>query len=75
MYLVAGEQAVFEQAKPVLAVMGKIPEQVIGQIGAGALAKLATNTLMGVQVAVIAELVRKIKFMLLTVVKVNYTCR
>ena len=60
-YLVAGEQAVFEQAKPVLAVMGKIPEQVIGQIGAGALAKLATNTLMGVQVAVIAELITMLK--------------
>lgn len=60
-YLVAGEQAVFEQAKPVLAAMGKIPEQVIGQIGAGALAKLATNTLMGVQVAVIAELITMLK--------------
>ena len=60
-YLVAGEQAVFEQAKTVLAVMGKIPEQVIGQIAAGALAKLTINTLMGVQVAAVAELITMLK--------------
>ncbi|AUI66018.1 MULTISPECIES: NAD(P)-dependent oxidoreductase [Glaesserella] len=60
-YLVAGEQEIFEQAKPILVVMGKTAEQVIGQIGSGALAKLATNTLMGVQVAVVAELITLLK--------------
>ena len=45
----------------VLAVMGKIPEQVIGQIGTGALAKLTTNTLMSVQVVALAELITMLK--------------
>lgn len=55
-FLVGGDQAVFAQVEPVLKAMGSAAHHA-GPVGSGALVKLATNTLLGVQVTVIAELV------------------
>jgi 3-hydroxyisobutyrate dehydrogenase len=55
-YLVGGDAAVLERVEPLLKVLGSSIQHV-GALGAGALAKLATNTLMGVQVTTIAELI------------------
>ncbi|MDU8923746.1 NAD(P)-dependent oxidoreductase [Pasteurellaceae bacterium LIM206] len=56
-YLVGGEQTAFERVRPILNRMGSTADQVIGGLGAAALTKLCTNTLMGVQVAVAGELI------------------
>ncbi|GAB7536634.1 NAD(P)-dependent oxidoreductase [Burkholderia sp. 3C] len=55
-YFIGGDAGVLAQAEPVLAAMGASIVHV-GSPGAAALAKLATNTLLGVQVAVLGELI------------------
>jgi 3-hydroxyisobutyrate dehydrogenase len=55
-FLVGGESGSLELATPVLRAMGSSIEHA-GPVGSGALAKLATNTLMGVQMAALAELI------------------
>jgi 3-hydroxyisobutyrate dehydrogenase len=54
-FLVGGENAAVEAAKPVLAAMGSSLHHV-GALGCGALVKLATNALLGVQVTALAEM-------------------
>jgi 3-hydroxyisobutyrate dehydrogenase len=55
-FLVGGETKALESAKSLLKSMGSGVE-LAGPVGAGALAKLVTNTLMGVQLATIAEMI------------------
>jgi 3-hydroxyisobutyrate dehydrogenase len=55
-YLIGGSDAVVERAEPILKVMGSAIHHV-GPIGSGALVKLSTNALLGVQVTVLAELI------------------
>jgi len=55
-YFVGGVESVLEQAEPILKVLGESIHY-IGPVGSGALVKLATNALMGVQVTAIAELI------------------
>lgn len=59
-YFVGGEAAIFERALPVLKAMGSSIQHV-GPLGSGAVTKLATNTLLGVQVTVLAELIGMLK--------------
>ncbi len=59
-YLVGGDANIFIRAEPVLKAMGSSIHHV-GALGAGAMAKLATNTLLGVQVTVLAELIGMLK--------------
>jgi 3-hydroxyisobutyrate dehydrogenase len=59
-YFAGGKEAILEQARPVLQAMGSAIHHV-GPVGAGALVKLATNTLLGVQVTVLAELIGMLK--------------
>ena len=55
-YLVAGEENTLEHVKPVLQILGsKI--QFTGPIGSAAMVKLCTNTLLGIQVAALAEII------------------
>ncbi|WMJ69279.1 NAD(P)-dependent oxidoreductase [Stenotrophomonas sp. 24(2023)] len=55
-YLASGDREAITQATPALRCMGCEVHRV-GALGTGALAKLATNTLLGVQVAAMAEVV------------------
>lgn len=55
-YLIGGDSYTMARATPVLSAMG-CSLQHVGDLGAGALTKLATNTLLGIQVTVIAELI------------------
>lgn len=55
-FLVGGSAEVLEHAKPILMAMGSSVEHV-GAAGYGALAKLVTNTLLGVHVTALAELI------------------
>jgi 3-hydroxyisobutyrate dehydrogenase len=55
-YLVGGDEAALKLAEPVLKVMGRAIHHV-GPLGSGALVKLSTNALLGVQVTVLAELI------------------
>lgn len=55
-YLVGGDEAALKQAEPVLKAMGSAIHHV-GPLGSGALVKLSTNALLGVQVTVLAELI------------------
>lgn len=55
-YLIGGEAEVLAKSEPVLKAMGSAIHHV-GAVGSGALAKLVTNTLLGTQVTVLAELV------------------
>lgn len=55
-FLVGGNAGSLERASPILRVMGSSIKHA-GPVGSGALAKLATNTLMGVQIAALAELI------------------
>lgn len=55
-YLVGGDAATFALAEPLLKVMGAAARHV-GPVGHGALAKLVTNTLLGIHVAALAELI------------------
>jgi 3-hydroxyisobutyrate dehydrogenase len=54
-FLVGGQAAAFERARPALEAMGAKVEHA-GESGAGAAAKLAVNALFAVQVATVAEL-------------------
>lgn len=54
-YLVGGEETIVEQARPILMTMGGVLHHV-GETGSGAIVKLMVNTLFGVQVAVMGEL-------------------
>lgn len=54
-YLVGGDAGVLAKTEAVLRAMGNAVHHV-GPLGAGALAKLATNTLMGIQTTALAEL-------------------
>lgn len=55
-YLVGGDADAFSRAEPVLLAMGASVRHV-GATGHGALAKLVTNTLLGLQVTALAELI------------------
>ncbi|WP_281178270.1 NAD(P)-dependent oxidoreductase [Sphingomonas sanxanigenens] len=55
-FLVGGEAAVLERARPALAAMGSTIVH-LGPVGSGAVVKLANNFLCGVQVACLAEAV------------------
>jgi 3-hydroxyisobutyrate dehydrogenase len=55
-YFVGGQESVLRRAEPVLRVMGSTV-QLVGALGSGALVKLATNALLGVQVTALAELI------------------
>lgn len=55
-YLVGGEAETLERVEPVLKTMGSSIQH-IGPLGTGALAKLTTNTLLGIQVTVLGELI------------------
>ena len=55
-YLVGGEVAAVAKSEPVLRVMGAAVHHV-GPVGTGALTKLATNTLLGIQVTTLAEII------------------
>lgn len=55
-YLIGGDAKVLSAAEPLLKVLGSSIRHV-GPIGAGSLAKLTTNALLGVQVDTIAELI------------------
>jgi 3-hydroxyisobutyrate dehydrogenase len=59
-FLVGGEVETFEQVVPLLKSMGSGVRHA-GPLGAGALAKLITNTLMGTQLATIAEMIGMLK--------------
>jgi 3-hydroxyisobutyrate dehydrogenase len=55
-YLVGGDAEILKRAEPVLQALGSAIHHV-GPLGAGALVKLTTNTLLGIQVTVLAELI------------------
>ena len=55
-YLVGGEAEAFARSHAVLGAMGSTVQHV-GPLGSGAMAKLATNALLGVQLTAIAELI------------------
>lgn len=55
-YLVGGEADTLARAEPLLKAMGSSIQHV-GPLGTGALTKLTTNTLLGIQVTVIGELI------------------
>ncbi|MBF9003205.1 MULTISPECIES: NAD(P)-dependent oxidoreductase [Vibrio] len=55
-YLVGGTQEAYESSKELLETMGSVINYT-GEMGNGALAKLCTNTLLGMQVATLAELI------------------
>lgn len=59
-FLVGGEEALVKRYSPVLQVMGSTINHT-GEVGTGALAKLCTNTLMGIQIATVAELLGMLK--------------
>lgn len=59
-YLVGGDAAVLAKAEHVLKAMGTVIHHV-GPIGSGALTKLATNSLLGVQVTALAEIIGLLK--------------
>ncbi|RFU49140.1 NAD(P)-dependent oxidoreductase [Paraburkholderia sp. DHOC27] len=59
-YLVGGDADTFGRTEAVLKTMGSAIHHV-GPLGSGALAKLATNTLLGTQVTVLAELIGMLK--------------
>ena len=55
-FLVGGDAKTLQHAEPLLKAMGSSVQHA-GPVGAGALAKLITNTLMGVQLATLAEMI------------------
>jgi 3-hydroxyisobutyrate dehydrogenase len=59
-YFIGGDEAVLKQVKPLLIAMGSTITHV-GPLGSGALVKLSTNALLGVQVTVLAELIGLLK--------------
>ena len=59
-FLVGGDAETLKQAEPLLKCMGSSVQRA-GPVGAGALAKLITNTLMGAQLTTIAESIGMLK--------------
>ncbi len=59
-FLIGGDAEVLTQAEPVLKVLSS-SIQLAGPIGAGALAKLITNTFMGVELTTLAEMIGMLK--------------
>lgn len=59
-YLVGGDDAVLERARPLLDVMGSAIQHV-GKLGHGALVKLTTNALLGIQISALAEIINLLK--------------
>nr|WP_144159397.1 NAD(P)-dependent oxidoreductase [Paraburkholderia sp. BCC1885] len=59
-YLVGGDTEIFARTEAVLKTMGSSIHHV-GPLGTGALTKLATNTLLGIQVTALAELIGMLK--------------
>jgi 3-hydroxyisobutyrate dehydrogenase len=59
-FLVGGDPKSLQRAEPMLKALGSTIRHA-GPVGCGALAKLVTNALMGVQVAALAELVGMLK--------------
>jgi 3-hydroxyisobutyrate dehydrogenase len=59
-FLVGGDANSLQRAQPILKPLGSTICHA-GPVGCGALAKLATNTLMGVQLAALAELIGMLK--------------
>jgi 3-hydroxyisobutyrate dehydrogenase len=59
-FLVGGDAGALQRAEPVLESLGSAIRHA-GPVGCGAFAKLATNTLMGVQLAALAELIGMLK--------------
>ena len=59
-YFAGGDDAVLARAEPVLKVLGSAIHHV-GPLGSGAIVKLATNALLGVQVTALAELIGLLK--------------
>lgn len=59
-FLVGGEQAIFDKAQPVLAAMGRLVRRV-GTSGAGATLKLINNMLSGSTAAALAEAARMVQ--------------
>jgi len=55
-YFVGGDDTTLARAEPVLTAMGSAVHHV-GPLGSGALVKLSTNALLGVQITVLAELI------------------
>jgi 3-hydroxyisobutyrate dehydrogenase len=61
-HLVGGELALVEKAKPVLAIIGG-GQLHTGPVSSGAALKLIANTLFGIQVAAMAELIGRMKYL------------
>jgi 3-hydroxyisobutyrate dehydrogenase len=59
-YFIGGDEAVVKQVRPLLMAMGSAITHV-GPLGSGAIVKLSTNALLGVQVTVLAELIGILK--------------
>src|ERR1700761_2206888 len=59
-YFIGGDEAVLKEARPLLLAMGSAITHV-GPLGSGALVKLSTNALLGVQVTALAELIGLLK--------------
>jgi 3-hydroxyisobutyrate dehydrogenase len=59
-YLVGGDEATFKRAEPLLKAMGSAIH-FIGPLGTGALVKLSTNALLGIQVTALTELIGMLK--------------
>ena len=59
-FLVGGDGKAVERARPVLQALGSSIQHA-GPVGSGAIAKLATNALMGVQLTALAELVGMVR--------------
>jgi 3-hydroxyisobutyrate dehydrogenase len=55
-YFVGGDEPTFKRTEPILKAMGSVT-QYVGVLGTGALAKLTTNALLGIQVTAYAELI------------------
>ena len=60
MFLIGGKAEPLKQAEPVIKAMGSSVQHA-GPVGAGALAKLVTNTLMGVELTTLAEMIGVLK--------------
>ncbi len=59
-FLIGGDAAALKQAEPVLRVLSSSIQHA-GPVGAGALAKLITNTFMGVELTTLAEMIGMLK--------------
>lgn len=59
-YFIGGDEKILKQVRPLLMAMGKTITHV-GPLGSGALVKLSTNALLGVQVTALAELIGLLK--------------